>query len=137
VVNAGRREDFEALVGDALREIPERFQHLMENVVVVVEAHARPERGAELGIRRHQVLLGLYEGVPRTARGPYYSLVLPDKITIFQEPIEALGRTPEGIRELVRDTVWHEVAHHFGADDERIRRAERRRRTSKTLNPHS
>lgn len=120
--------DFEQLVSEALDNIPEHFRALMENVVVVVEPYARPEQGQEVGIRRGQILLGLYEGVPRTARGPNYNLVLPDKITIFKDAILSYARTPEQVREVVRDTVWHEVAHHFGADDNRIKLAENQRR---------
>src|SRR3990167_5708201 len=121
-------QKFRVLVEEALEQIQNRFLTLMDNVVVMVEDETRAEEGAEVGIRRGPTLLGLYQGVPRTQRGPNYSLVLPDKITIFKTPIEALGQTPEGIRELVRDTVWHEVAHHFGMNDERIRVAEKRRK---------
>jgi predicted Zn-dependent protease with MMP-like domain len=123
-----RLATFEILVAEALDDIPARFRVLMENVAVVIEPQARPEQGREVGIRRGELLLGLYEGVPRTARGPNYGFVLPDKITIFKDAVERVAGTPERVREVVRDTVWHEVAHHFGADDERIRRAERRRR---------
>jgi len=122
------REEFEKLVEEALAEIPEKFRSLMDNVAIVVEDRARPERGQEIGIRQNEVLLGLYEGVPQTQRGPHYSLVPPDKITIFQNTIEEIGGTNAGIRELVKDTVWHEIAHHFGSDERRVRKAEVRRR---------
>ena len=121
------REEFEKLVDGAINAIPEKFRALMDNVAIVVEDRARPERGQEIGIRQNEVLLGLYQGVPRTQRGPYYSMVPPDKITIFQNSIEEIGRTHEGIRELVRSTVWHEIAHHFGSDEKRVRRAEQKR----------
>lgn len=122
------QEEFEQLVEEGLINIPEKFRSLMENVAILVEDRARPESDREVGIRKDQVLLGLYEGVPRTQRGVHYSMVPPDKITIFREPIEALGQTPDGIRRLVTETVWHEVGHHFGLSDERIHAAERRRK---------
>lgn len=121
-------EQFAALVREALLNIPERFRNLMENVAIVIEEESRPEQNEEVGIRYGEVLLGLYQGVPRTARGPHYNLALPDKITIFKTPIELLGQTPDGIRALVRDTVWHEVAHHFGLNDVRIHKAAAKRK---------
>ena len=122
------REDFEKLIEVALAEIPEKFRNMMDNVAIVVEDCARPERGQEIGIRQNEVLLGLYEGVPRTQRGPHYSLVPQDKITIFQNSIEEIGKTHEGIRMLVKNTVWHEIAHHFGSNEKRVRKAEANRR---------
>lgn len=120
--------EFEAIVQGAVDQIPEKFRALMTNVAITIEEEARPEQGKEIGIRHGDVLLGLYEGVPHTRRGVNYSLVPPDKITIFQRPIEQLGQTTEGIRELVADTVWHEIGHHFGLSDEQIHAAEKRRK---------
>lgn len=121
------QKEFEKLVEEGLAQIPARFHVLMDNVVVVVEEEARAEQRGAVGIRRDEILLGLYEGVPRTARGIHYGSVIPDKITIFKKPIETLGKTAKGISELVRDTVWHEVAHHFGMDDTAIKKSERKR----------
>lgn len=127
------REEFEMLVEEALDEIPEKFRSLMDNVVILVEDNARPEHGQEIGIRKNEVLLGLYQGVPQTHRGPHYSMVPPDRITIFQDTIEKSGRTPEGIRKLVKETIWHEIAHHFGSDERRVRKAEKQRRQKSDL----
>jgi len=66
--------------------------------------------------------------VPQLERGANYSAVLPDKITIFQDPIEALARDEEDIKEMVKNTVWHEIAHHFGMDEARVRQAEARKK---------
>ncbi|OGL61247.1 hypothetical protein A3H10_00845 [Candidatus Uhrbacteria bacterium RIFCSPLOWO2_12_FULL_46_10] len=126
------REEFEKLTEEALDEIPEKFHKLMDNVVILVEDNARPEHGQEIGIRKNEVLLGLYQGVPQTHRGPHYSMVPPDRITIFQNTIEKFGRTPAGIRQLVKDTIWHEIAHHFGSDERRVRKAEVHRRHRST-----
>lgn len=121
-------EAFADSVREALDSIPEQFASLMENVAVVVEAS--PHRGPKnaVNIRRGDILLGLYEGVPLTARTLSYGAVPPDKITLFQETIEAVGQTPDGIRDLIYETVWHEVGHHFGLSDAALHRAERRRK---------
>lgn len=111
------REIFEKLVSDALDSLPEDIAAAMENVEVVVEDEPPPEYTAGLG--RNHMLLGHYHGVPLTGRG-YYSNVMPDKISIYRGPITRLARTPDRIRDQVRRTVIHEVAHHFGIDDDRL-----------------
>jgi predicted Zn-dependent protease with MMP-like domain len=110
--------EFEVLVGDALDSLPEELGTMMANVEVVVEDEPPPELLARLGPGR--TLLGLYHGIPLTKRG-IYGNVLPDKISIYEGPITRLARTPDEIRERVRKTVVHEVAHHFGIDDPRLR----------------
>jgi predicted Zn-dependent protease with MMP-like domain len=107
---AGRKARFEALVAHALDDLPDDFARAMENVDVIVEDTA-PEPG----------LLGLYEGIPQTNRGSAYAGVLPDRITIFRRSIERIARDDDHLRKLVRDTVVHEIAHHFGISDERLR----------------
>lgn len=116
-----RGEEFQRLVAEALDELPEEFQKKLDNVDVVVAAHPTKDQMEKVGIGHRQTLFGLYEGVPLTKRDRGYHLVLPDKITIFQRPIEAVCRTKEEIRNLVRQTVMHEIAHHFGIGDERLR----------------
>ena len=104
------RARFEELVGDALDSIPEALGKLMDNVWVAVE-----ERD-ELG----EGLLGLYEGVPLTEREAYGGMVLPDRITIYRRPTCEMCETEDEVVDTVRDTVIHEVAHHFGIDDDRL-----------------
>ena len=104
-------DQFEALVGQALDTIPARLAHAMQNVVVLVEAEP-PASDPHL--------LGLYEGVPLTARDHWYAGVLPDRITVFRGPILRRARTHAEIVEEVRVTVVHEVAHHFGISDARL-----------------
>ena len=104
-------EEFEELVGRALDTIPARLAAAMDNVVVVVEAE--PPDGQD-------GLLGLYEGIPLTQRDGWYAGVLPDRITIFRGPILRRCRTYEEAVEEVRVTVVHEVAHHFGIDDDEL-----------------
>ncbi|MGB5932063.1 MAG: metallopeptidase family protein, partial [Anaerolineae bacterium] len=94
-------------------------------VDLVVAANPTRDQMERAGIGPHQTLFGLYEGVPLTKRDRGYHLVLPDKITIFQRPMEAVCHTNEEIRNLVRKTVMHEIAHHFGMDDERLRKLEK------------
>ena len=97
----------------------------MKNVDVVVEDQASRELLLEMGLRSPFELLGLYQGVPLDRRGFYYGNVLPDKITLFQVPIESMCKTREEIEEQVREVVIHEVGHYFGLDDERLRELER------------
>jgi predicted Zn-dependent protease with MMP-like domain len=104
------REEFEDLVAEALDTIPPDLTALMRNVVVLVEDEA-PERG----------LLGLYEGVPLTERGDTYAGYLPDRITLFRRPLQLMSRTRDDLVKEVRTTVVHEIAHHFGIDDDRLR----------------
>ena len=110
---------FESLVQEALGRIPSDLQAYVDNVDVVVEDW--PAQGQLAGhvIGEDDYLLGLYEGVPLTERADY-GMVLPDKITLFQKSIEAVCSSDEEIIEEVRNTVVHEVAHHFGIDDERL-----------------
>jgi predicted Zn-dependent protease with MMP-like domain len=102
---------FEQLVRDALDELPDDIRGLMTNVAITVEDEAPPGRN----------LLGLYEGIPRGKRGPYYAGALPDKITIYRLPLERIaGGDPERLWLAVRRTVFHEIAHHFGISDQRL-----------------
>lgn len=102
-------EEFETLVTEALDGIPPDLGREMRNVAVVVEDY-----GGSPG------LLGLYQGVPLTQRTTYYAGVLPDRITIYRLPLCAISRDREDLVQQVRTTVVHEVAHHFGIDDERL-----------------
>ena len=110
---------FESLVQQALGSIPSNLQVYVDNVDVVVEDWPAREQLAGHVIGEDDYLLGLYEGVPLTERTDY-GMVLPDKITLFQKSIEAVCSSDEEIIEEVRNTVVHEVAHHFGIDDERL-----------------
>ena len=104
------REEFEDLVGDALDSVPEGLMNLAENVVVLVEDNPPPGRH----------IRGLYRGVPRTKRGHNYAGMLPDTITIYRNPVMRMSSSADDIVEQVRIVVVHEIAHHFGIDDERL-----------------
>ncbi|OLC50387.1 MAG: metallopeptidase family protein [Chloroflexi bacterium] len=109
-----RRARFARLVRNALDELPAEFRERMRNIAIVVEDEATEEQ-----TRGRGELLGLYEGVPLTARGsiePY----IPDRIFIFRRPIERMTASPRRQADIVRDTVVHEIAHHFGISDDRL-----------------
>ena len=109
-------EEFEKLVSESLENLPNFFKQKLENVELTIEEWPSPY------VARGRLLLGLYHGVPKTRRGAGYNMVLPDKITIFRGPIELLSRgNPQAIKNIVIDTVQHEIAHHFGISDARLR----------------
>ena len=118
------RERFQWLVAKAVDSLPEGFHTKLENVDVVVEDWPTQGQLAEVGLRRRQALLGLYQGVPLTKRGVHYGLVPPDKITIFQKPIEAKCRHDARIIAEIQRVVRHEIAHHFGIGDARLKQLE-------------
>jgi len=118
------RERFEWLVKQAVDSLPEEFRTKLENIDVVVEDWPTQSQLAEAGLRRDETLLGLYEGVPLTKRGSHYGLVPPDKITIFQKPIEAECRHDAEIIAEIQRVVRHEIAHHFGIGDARLEQLE-------------
>ncbi len=108
--------EFERLVQQALTNLPSFFKEKLDNVDVVVEDW--PSENFSQG----RLLLGLYQGVPKTKRTSGYTMALPDKITIFKGPIELVSRgDEEAIKDLVVDTVQHEIAHHFGISDVRLK----------------
>ena len=118
------RKEFEELVVLALKRLPKFFKKKMKNVDVALEGQASRELILEMGLRSPSELLGLYQGVPLDQRGFYYGNVLPDKITLYQFPIESMCETKEKVEEKVREVVMHEVGHYFGLDDERLRELE-------------
>ena len=118
------RKKFESLVQEGIEAIPKRFLDKLDNVVIVVENEPTPFQLSKLKMRQGWTLFGLYEGVPQTTRGAHYTNVVPDKITIFQKPIEAEAENINEIKNIVKNTVWHEIAHHFGMDEEEVRKAE-------------
>jgi predicted Zn-dependent protease with MMP-like domain len=115
-----RRWHFERLVAEALDELPRRFRRCLRNIAVVVESEPSRELLEEMGLWPHGTLLGLYQGVPLTRRGFSYGNVLPDRISIFQKPLEAMCLSSDDLKGAIRDTVKHEIGHYFGLDDERL-----------------
>jgi len=111
--------------------LPLEFQCKLENVDIVVEEWPTAVQLRQAKIKSPGQLLGLYQGVPRTRRGRGYELVLPDKISIFQRPIEGQCRFGYEIEAKIGEVVRHEIAHHFGLDEETLRKIEGERRKSK------
>ena len=116
------REHFEELVAQAVDDLPEEFRAELENVDVVVQDY--PDRRQLARIGRGMMLLGLYEGVPQAKRTQGYGMVLPDRIVIFQKPIEDRCRSEAEVATEIVKVVRHEIAHHFGLDDAELRRIE-------------
>jgi predicted Zn-dependent protease with MMP-like domain len=118
------RERFEELVAKAVDDLPEEFRAELENVDVVVQDSPSKRQLARIG--RGMTLLGLYEGVPQIKRTQGYGMVLPDRIVIFQKPIQDQCRSQAEREAEIGRVVRHERAHHFGMDEEELRRIESR-----------
>ena len=148
------REEFESFVKEGVEAIPKKFRTRINNAAFLVHERPTAEQRRQNKLRPRETLFGLYEGIPHPARGENYGgLVMPDRITIFKQPIEAEARLltdeyfskylrphafakrgaeweqafRDNERKLVTKTVWHEVAHHFGLDEERVARRESER----------
>ena len=108
-------------VARVLDKLPRRFRRQLRNLEIVVEEKPDPELLLSVGLDpRHQTLYGLYQGIPLPDRSAFYPPILPDKITIFSEPLLRDFPDPGGLREQIRTTVLHEIAHYFGMDDDEI-----------------
>lgn len=121
---AEQRARFQDLVMKVIDNLPPAFRERLENVDIVVTDWPTPVQLARNKVKSRYSLLGLYEGVPHTRRGPGYGFVLPDKITIFRKPIEARCRSWQEVAEEVRKVVQHEIAHHFGIEESRLHELE-------------
>ena len=113
-------QKFEQLVARAIESLPEELRERLENIDVIVADEPTRAQLSHSGLRKNETLLGLYEGVPLTDRTAGYTYHLPDKITIFQKSIEANCRSESELITEVQRVVKHEIAHHFGIDDERL-----------------
>ncbi|KKW32961.1 MAG: hypothetical protein UY78_C0023G0003 [Parcubacteria group bacterium GW2011_GWA1_53_13] len=135
------KEEFEQLVGEEFEwAIPAKFRPHIKNVAFLVDDEPSAEVRKVEGLQEDETLLGYYHGVPTPARGDWYGMgtTMPDTITLFQTPIEAEAAELEHsnilqndrmtfedcVRKVIRDTIWHEVAHHFGMDESEVRRRE-------------
>ena len=118
-------DQFDAILSKALDELPDQYTDNLKNVAIVMEDDPSEEQRVKLRLRCHETLYGLYEGIPLTQRGAGYNLVLPDKITIFKNPILASSHDIEHFEKQVKHTLWHEIAHHYGLQHDRIHEIER------------
>jgi predicted Zn-dependent protease with MMP-like domain len=120
-------KQFNELVAEGIDAIPPLYQTHLQNVAFIVENEPTYEQRVQLNLYPHEILFGLYEGVPLPSRGGMAKL-LPDKITIFRNPALIYSRNVEELREHIRHTIWHEVAHYYGLDHKRIHELEDKRK---------
>jgi predicted Zn-dependent protease with MMP-like domain len=111
--------EFEEYINDGIAAIPPLYQKKLENIAFLTEDYPTPDQRVRLNLYPNETLFGLYEGVPLPQRSGMLKL-LPDKITIFKKPIEAASRDKHEVKERVRHTIWHEVAHYYGLNHKRI-----------------
>ena len=123
-----RSADFDALVERMYARIPDRFRRRLANIAIIVEPEPTPRQLRSVGIPPGNTLLGLYEGRPLPLRSVSEPFAMPDRITIFQGPIERMARSESHLEQIVYETLWHEIAHYFGMNETQVRAAERRRR---------
>jgi predicted Zn-dependent protease with MMP-like domain len=119
-------EEFSKLISRAIDEMPERYIQNLDNVAITYEDEPSPEQRVKLKLRGDQTLFGLYEGIPLPKRGAGYNLVLPDKITLFKHPIFYSSHDRESLYRHVKHTLWHEIAHYYGLDHDKIHEIESR-----------
>lgn len=115
------RRAFEHLVAEALNALPGVFLERLDNIEIVVESWPDLDTMRLAGVKHRAQLLGFYHGIPQTKRTHNYGMVLPDKISIYQRPIEMRCRTPEEVGKTIHRVLRHEIGHHFGISDERLR----------------
>ena len=127
------RDTFEKLVEEGFLLIPEKFRERIRNVALLIEDEPSEEVRRQESLAEDETLLGLYQGIPATARGDSYGIgpTLPDTITLFRLPIEEAAREDaEDIRKVIAETIWHEYAHYFGMDEDEVRFREEKRTRS-------
>ncbi len=121
-----KRERFEKLVEEAVASLPQKFKKHLQNIAIIIEPKPSREVYRKTGHSGFSTILGLYHGVPFKHRGPFYGNLPPDVIVIYQEPIENVCHSEEGIKKKVKEVVIHEIAHYFGFDDDELKEIEER-----------
>ena len=111
--------EFESYINEGIAALPPLYKSKIDNVAFLTEDYPTQEQRIKLNLYSNETLFGLYEGVPLPARNGALKL-LPDKITIFKKPMELSSQTKAEVKEKVRHTIWHEVAHYYGLDHNRI-----------------
>jgi len=127
------REEFEKLVEEGYERLPDWVREKINNVAILIEDELSPAERKLEQLANDETLLGLYRGIPLSKRGGFYGtgMTLPDTITIYQAPIEeAAEEEGKDVSEVVAETIWHEVAHHFGMSEREVRLRESKRGTS-------
>jgi predicted Zn-dependent protease with MMP-like domain len=130
------RTHFEQVVEEALTRVPRRFRERLQNLAIVVEDEPGPGHLQEGRVPRGHTLLGLYQGVPLSKRGWANAPAMPDRIWLFQGPIErSTDGSEAAIAHQAEETLWHELGHYFGLNEREVRGAEQRRRVRQWKNP--
>ncbi|MBA4393672.1 MAG: hypothetical protein C0407_08985 [Desulfobacca sp.] len=114
-------DQFNELVIQAMEGIPEEFLEKLENLEIVVEEEASPELLRELGLGKKDLVFGLYQGIPRPEKSSFQGINLPDRITLFRQPILYSCRSEQDVLHSIKKTLVHEIAHHFGFSERRVR----------------
>jgi predicted Zn-dependent protease with MMP-like domain len=117
-------DEFSVLIGTCMDELPEQYVAGLKNVLVTYEDEPSDEQRRKQKLQPYQTLYGLYEGVPLTKRNAGYQFVLPDRITIFKKPMLRTADSLDGLKKLVKHTMWHEIAHYYGLDHDMIHEIE-------------
>ena len=118
--------EFDSLIQRALGELPHEYIDNLNNVAITYAEHPTDEQLTKQGVRQGSLLLGLYEGIPLTARGAGYTFVLPDKITLFKQTLLDVSHDDVSFYEQIKRTLWHEIAHHYGLDHDHIHELEQK-----------
>lgn len=121
-------EQFDALITQAMDELPQEYITGLDNVAIVMADEPDDEQKQKMKLREGTILLGLYEGIPLTQRGAGYTYVLPDKITLFKHSILRVVSTTEELFEQIKRTLWHEIAHYYGLNHDRMHQLQQRER---------
>ena len=122
-------QQFDDLISKAMDELPQQYIKGLDNVAIVYADWPDQYQAGKAGIREGNILLGLYEGIPLTQRGGNYTFVLPDKITLFKHSILMVSSDAQQLYEQIKRTLWHEIAHYYGLDHDRIHFLEKHPRT--------
>lgn len=117
-------KQFNDLIAEVLDELPQEYTSRLDNILITFENQPSLEQRHKMNLGCNQTLFGLYEGIPLTARGNNYNMVIPDRITIFKLPIEAVSNDTQQLRAQIKHTVWHEIAHYFGLNHDKIHEIE-------------
>ena len=123
-------EQFDLLISRAMDELPQHYIAGLDNVAITYDDEPTPEQKKKMKLDERHLLLGLYEGVPLTHRGSGWSGMLPDKITLFKHPILRVVSNEAELFEQVKRTLWHEIAHYYGLDHDRINEIQARSQPS-------
>lgn len=107
-------EEFDGLISKAMDELPQEYIKGLENVAILYADEPDDYQREKARLDNRHMLLGLYEGIPLTQRGSGYSFVLPDKITLFKHPLQAISQSAEDFFEQIKRALWHEIAHYYG-----------------------